>query len=132
MNTQIANVLLSPRFQVSVTIQHAESGMYVDGEYIRGDEPTTETIKAVVHPLNALALPTTFAFQQAHVLPEGVRTEQAIVLYTRTRLAVNTDQTPADRIVGYHGSDWEVLSSARYDDYGFWVSIASELKKDLT
>lgn len=132
MNTQIANVLLSPRFQVSVTIQHAESGVYVDGEYIRGDEPTTETIKAVVHPLNALALPTTFAFQQAHVLPEGVRTEQAIVLYTRTRLAVNTDQTPADRIVGYHGSDWEVLSSARYDDYGFWVSIASELKKDLT
>ncbi len=132
MNTQIAQVLFNSPYQISVTIQHAESGAYVDGEYIRGDEPTTETIKAVVHPLNALAIPTTFAFQQAHVLPEGVRTEQAIVLYTRNQLAVNTSQTPADRIIGYHGTDWEVMSSARYDDYGFWVSIAAELTKDIT
>jgi hypothetical protein len=131
MNVSIARVLRNPKFQVAITIERPEEGEFVGSEFVRGSDPTTATIKAVVHPLTRLALKTTFPYEQSHVLPEGVRTESSIILYTFAELRTTQGQQPGDRVIGYHGDDWEVLSVERWDDYGFYVAIAAAVPRGL-
>ena len=131
MNTRIVRVLKSPRFQILLNISRPETGIYAGSEYIRGNEPTEFTVRVISHPLTRLALPTTFPYEQTHVLPEGDRTEGSLIVYSFTKLQVKTDQQPGDRIMDHLGEDWEVMSCERWDDYGFYVVIASMLPRTI-
>ncbi len=132
MKTGIARVLRNKRWQVQLTLERAQEGIYIGPEFIRGDEPIRGPITAIYVPLTRLALRTTLPYEQTSVRPEGNRTEGSIEVYTQVPLQVKRDQQPGDRFIDFHGEDWEVMSCERWDEYGFYVVIASMLPRGLS
>lgn len=60
-------------------------------------------------------------------LPEGERTEEGIVIYTLTPLALPTD-TEVEDVLNYKCSKWRIVGSRPFGDNGYYKSFAVRAK----
>jgi hypothetical protein len=101
-----------PRFRTAITVKRKAAGTYTKGLYTPAPTETTIAIaNASVQPLDA---------EEMLLLPEGIRTRQAIKVYSPELLRTADANEEADRVV-YLGEMFEVHSVEDWDDHGrFW------------
>lgn len=115
----VSELISDPDFSSMRTFRRdAVSGEFVDGIW----EPApTETFDemASVQPLTGA---------DYRLLPEGMRNTEAVNIYCSTHLKGTENKRNGDMLVGYKGSDWQVLTSQYFEEYGYNHAIAT--KKD--
>lgn len=58
------------------------------------------------------------------VLPEGLRSSRAIMVFTTIPLHTGGDEDPITDYVNYGPDVWKVAHLSPYGDFGFWQAIA--------
>lgn len=118
MSAPILNVGRNiPFFDQPVGLERQAPGAFVKGRFTDGAKTIT-TIKAAVHPTSG---------KDIMLLPEGSRTKESIVVYTRqTLFTLQTGQlNQADRII-WQGSRYQAVSVEDWSrDGGFYRSLCT-------
>lgn len=109
------------RFQSAFSVVRYASGTYVNGHYTgpAGSPATLSMTGSVLNPTGA----------ERKLLPDGVRVEDVIVLYTDQQLKVmDPSLASSGDKVSYKGNTYRVFSVAPWDEHGgFWKSMAVRL-----
>jgi hypothetical protein len=91
---------------------------YLDGVRVP-PSTTASTILALVTPTSG---------RQLERLPEGLRSNETITIYTKTQLQTVAPTAEPDVVI-YNGASYQVESVERWQQSGsFWVALAQRVK----
>lgn len=107
----LASTVLS--FASTYTVVRQDKGVYdANGKFVPAPT-TTISVLASVQPLRGKDLQN---------LPEGLRNEDLLKVYTTTELRVAGDYAPDAIMVD--GQAYEVQTVERWGEFGYWKAIA--------
>lgn len=95
-------------FNKTYTVTRGSTGAYIKGKYTKGTESNFD-IQATIMRMTE---------KDKVNLPEGIRNQDFIKIYTVTDLIVadNKTQTPGDKIA-YKNNDYEITGREDWDDF---------------
>ncbi len=104
-------------FLQPITLRSYGAGSFEKGRYFPGTVSSI-AMDGAVYPASG---------DEMRLLPEGIRTEAALVIYTESELRTATEpgQNDADSI-DYGGKTWEIRISEPWAYGGYWRSIATK------
>jgi hypothetical protein len=123
---EIAEIIDDPDFRVDFSVIRVTGALstvgLTAGEYVRSNS-TIATGGVVDHNIPP---------DRLLVLPEGVRSHQAILVFTRTELFAEDGDDPDNNTVdhiSHNGQLYKVSFLRSWQEFGFWEAICTRSKR---
>lgn len=112
------NRVINGFFTDTVELVRYVAGAYIDG-YFKESKPTTLFISASVQP---------FQMHELNAMPEGVRDNEWLWVYTREQLYGSTEGRSGD-VFKWKGHKWKVTRVEEWKHGGYTRAMATKMKE---